>query len=124
MQTNDLAVRSGIRHEQDQSVEAAVSKLQSQPSTERLKVVQAGLGFDRDPQGRRLPGRIPRTKVARVWEWHFGTPADRRMRHRPQAIDERRLRGIPDRVAHWIRANGQLETQQGEEACCHLEVKR
>jgi hypothetical protein len=99
-----------------------VTGLQVQPAFERLSVGDARLSLDASAPRRGLPSanlRVPGPKVAFDLERDLGSPSQRRVQPRSQALKKCELRAVADRIAGRIRAQREVEADDGE-PCAEL----
>jgi len=89
-----------------------VADLQLQSSLEGLTVSNVSFGLD--PESPSLPRRarhlrVPRSKVALDWQWHFGPPTQRWMKSGPEPLEQGQLSAIADGIARGVGADAQVE---------------
>ena len=116
MRPEEFPVVAGVQEQQTQPIDVAVSKLQLKSTFQGLQVTRSGLGFDTHPPSRARHQRIPRTPVTGSRETHFGAVSKRAMELGPEARQETRVNGVPERLAIWIRAGAERETDGRRDA--------
>lgn len=93
-----------------------VPQLVPEASLEGLAVGDLRLGLDPGAPWRRLPSGdlgVPRAEIAVDRERHLGSPAERRMKSRPETLQKRQLRPIPNRISGRVGADRQVEPDDG-----------
>ena len=119
------AVGPGVGDEEDEVTVGIVAQLQRQPALERLAVGDPSLALDASSPWVGVAVAdlgVPGPQVAVDREGHFGSPAQGRIEARPKALEERKLRPIPDRITGRIGSHRQIEPD--DRAVSGHELKR
>lgn len=111
---HDFPVRPRVRHDEHQATRATVPSLGGNPSEQRLDVVQAGFGLDRD--GVPIPDEnaIPRTRVAGATDRNLGTPPPAGSDPRPETRQQPEMGDVPNRGTGGIGTRAEIETDHRE----------
>lgn len=91
---------------------AVVAEFEGELALERLPVRDARLRLDAGAPRSRVATadlRVPGSEIAVDGERNLGPPAERRVESRPQSFEQSQLGSVPNRIASWVGADGQVE---------------
>lgn len=92
------AIRQCVGDDQRNNGEPPVADLQVQAAFERLEVMEARFGLDRDVHPDTADDRVPGAATDTIHDWNLSTPAEQRMQTRAKALEQPELAGVPDRI--------------------------
>lgn len=101
-----------------------IPRLEREPTLQRLRVRDTGLGVNpAPPRSRRRAANVgvPGAKVAVHRQRHLGAPADACVESRAEPLEKRQLRVIADGVASRVRSYREIEADDSEPASQLLE---
>src|SRR4029079_7745026 len=108
------AVRSGVRHEENQVTIGVVAELQGELALERLAVGDARLRLDPCPPRPRVSTAdlgVPGPEVLLDREGNFRSPTQGRMEADAKSLEQRELGAVPDRIAGRVGPDREVETE-------------
>src|SRR5688500_18445780 len=116
MRPKHVTVPSSVRDQQYHPVDTAVALLEEQAPLNGLHVPDMRLGLDPDGHGS-CSDRVPRAPISSDREWHFRKQAERAVQQPAEALEEREVGRVPERLTGREDASLKRETYGSAQPC-------
>jgi hypothetical protein len=114
---NHISIPACIRDEEENRFGISIATLERKSPLERLGIAHAGFRLHGHEGSRwileSVDHGVPRSAISRQCKRDFGTPPQRGRDSAFQALQQRVVGSISQRIAHWVQTDRQIKPQGG-----------
>jgi hypothetical protein len=115
MGSNEVSIVARVKKQQGHARHIAVTKLEREPTLERLAIAWSRLRFDAMSPAGPNDDDVPAASIARVGERDFGLEPKRSMETSPESLNQRGVRRVPHRFAARVNTQEELQPHSRQE---------